>query len=232
MEEKSILENNDRQGHRKRLRERFIKGGLAGFHDYEVLELLISYCIPRKDTKPLAKKLLKRFKSVGAVLEAPENILRATEGIGESTAYFLRLVHEIGVKSLREDVIGREYIKSGNDIIRFCQKSIGGLRYEVFQVLFLSVAGELLAEEEIDRGTLTQAAVYPRKIIERAFYHNAAILVLVHNHPGKTLTPSLMDMEVTKKVKKAAEGVEISIWDHVIITSEGYLSFKESGLLI
>jgi len=225
------LDNNDTSGHRKRLRERFIKGGLTGFHDYEVLELIISYSIPRKDVKPLAKSLLKRFKSVGAVLEAPQNILMETEGVGKSTAYFLRLVHEVGVKSLKEGVIGREYIKSGDDIIRFCQKSIGGLRYEVFQVLFLSIAGELLAEEEIDRGTLTQAAVYPRKIIERAFYHNAAILVLVHNHPGKTLTPSLMDMDITKKIKKAAEGVEISIWDHIIITTEGYLSFKESGLL-
>lgn len=219
------------QGHRKRLRDRFVKGGLGGFHDYEILELVLSYCIPRKNVKPIAKELISRFKKVGTVLNAPVDKLKETEGVGEYSAFFLNLIHSVGVECLKENIMGKIYLTSYSEIISFCQKSIGGLRHEVFQVIFLTVSGELIAVENIHEGSLTQAVVYPRKVFERAFYHNAATLVLAHNHPGGNLVPSSFDLEITKKIQKAGEYLDISIFDHIIVTDEGYLSFADSGLL-
>ncbi len=219
------------KGHRNRLRERFAKTGLDAFQDYEILELILMYCIPRKDVKPIAKGLLKRFKKLSTVLETPAERLVDVDGVGERTALFLNLLHQTGVYCMKDALIGSLAMESFEDVICYCRQSLGGLKYEVFHVLFFSISGKMLASEDMHEGALTQSVVYPRKIIERAFYHNASILVLVHNHPGGSLVPSSADLDITDKISKVGGELDISVYDHIIVADGGFFSFKDSNLI-
>ena len=216
-------------GHRQRLREKFLKAGLSGLHDYEVVELLLTYAIPRMDVKPLAKNLVKKFKGLRGVLDASMEDLTSTPGMGEHSAGLIKLAKELGRAYLEEQVLGGDVMSSPKEVVDFLTIKLAGERVEKFLALFLSSKNEVLAIETINEGTINQTAVYPRKIIEHALRHNARSVIFVHNHPSGDSTPSKSDIRLTKELEDAARTVDILVHDHIIIGRNGHHSLRDSG---
>ena len=217
-------------GHRSRLREKFIKAQ-DSLADYEILELLLGYAIPRKDVKPLAKEMLVRFKNFGSVLEADMGELMAFDGVKENTAVFLKLIKETHVRSLKANVIKKTVLRSWDAIIDFCRVKIGRSKEEVLYLLWLNKQLELIEMEEHLKGTVDFAYVYPAEIVKRALGLRASYLILVHNHPTGKLKPSPEDIDTTNDIRNALFTVGISLFDHIIIGAEGHYSFKDKGIL-
>lgn len=218
-------------GHRKRLRERFQKSGLAGFHDYEMVELILTFAIPRRDVKPLAKTLIDRFGNLAALLDAPAEELKTIKGLGANTVIAIKLFKEIATEYLRVPIIGKNYLNSLHDVLNYCHHSIAGLRDEVFQVIYLNAKNEILTTERIQAGTVDQSAVYPRKVVEAVLRHNASALVFTHNHPSGDPTPSEADKKLTRHLVQVMQAIDVSVHDHLVIARDRYFSFRESGLL-
>jgi DNA repair protein RadC len=220
-------------GHRHRLRERFRKTGFEGFEDYEALELLLSYAIPRKDVKPVAKGLIRKFGGLRGVLDATHEELVMVEGIKENAATFIRAVKAAAGLYLRKGVAGMkvERITSTSALMDYLRAVMGGLRDEHFRALFLNSQNELIADEVIQEGTVNQSVVYPRKVMERALFHKASAIIFVHNHPSGRCRPSAEDRAITAELARVARGMGMSVHDHLIICKEGHYSFLEHGEL-
>lgn len=217
--------------HRKRLKEKFRKAGLDGFHDYEALELMLTYAIPRRDVKPLAKALLDKFEGIQGVLDAPLEELIVFPGLGEHSALLLKLSRECSDLYLKKKVVKKSRVCCAPDLINYCRVSMGGLKDEQFRVVFLNTQNEIIEIETIQEGTIDQSVVYPRKVMERALYHKAAALIFVHNHPGGKVRPSVADKEITGSLVTAATAMDIEVHDHIIVGKEGFFSFRDSGLI-
>jgi DNA repair protein RadC len=218
-------------GHRQRLRSRFLKGGAAALQDYELLELLLTYAVPRADVKPLAKDLLARLGSFTGILDAPAEALMAVPGLKESSATLVRLVKACAEYYLKEEVLKRQKIASLSSLVDYCRTSMGGLPDEQFRVIFLNSQNEIIAEEVVQEGTVNQTVVYPRKVLELALKHKATGLILVHNHPSGNLTPSAADQELTRSLVKASRALNLTVHDHLIISRQGYFSLAEKNML-
>lgn len=218
-------------GHKKRLKERFLKNGLEGMADYEALELILSLAIVRRDVKPVAKELMKRFGSFAAVLDAAPATLTSVDGIGENAAAAIHLIKEASTKYLRESSRKACIVSSPDALISYCKTAMKGLRDEQFRVIFLNTKNEIIDDEVLCEGTIDQTAVYPRKVIERTIHHAAASLIFVHNHPSGHPAPSSSDKELTKTLKEAAASIQVRVHDHLIIGKDTYYSFTEEGLL-
>jgi DNA repair protein RadC len=171
-------------GHRQRLRERFMAGGPAALADYELLELLLAFVIPRRDTKPLAKRLIAEFGSFAAAVSADPRRLEQVEGVGRQTAVMLKTVQAAAHRLARGQVVGRNAIGSWAQLMDYCQARIGHAGVEEFHVLFLDRKNNLIADEAQQRGTVDYAPVYPREVVKRALELGATALILVHNHPS------------------------------------------------
>jgi DNA repair protein RadC len=217
--------------HRKRLRERFRRTGFGGFQDYEALELLLTYAIPRRDVKPLAKELLRRFGSFQGVLDAPFEELAGVEGVKEKTATFIHALKGCAALYLREGVRMRGQISSTSALLDYCRVVMSGLKDEQFRAVFLNSQNEVIADEVIQEGTVNQSVVYPRKVMERALYHKASALICVHNHPSGNCKPSPDDKRLTAELVGIAKGLGLRVHDHLIICKTGYYSFLEHGLM-
>ena len=218
-------------GHRKRLREKFLKSGLAGFHDYEIVELLLSLGTPRKDCKPQAKEALKRFKTLRGVLEAPTEELQQIEGIGAHSAFGIKLVQEVAREFLKEKIIDKPVYKSAQEIFDYLYHSMRDLRKEVFKAIFLNSQNQILETEDLFEGTINSSAVSPREVVESALKNNAAALIFVHNHPSGNPEPSPSDKELTRDMVYAGSIMRIKVLDHIIIGDNRYFSFASEGLI-
>ena len=218
-------------GHRKNLRERFDRAGLEGFNDHEILELLLTYVIPFKDVKPAAHALLDRFGSVSKVLDAESSELMEIPGIKERSAVFFRLIREVAKKTMREAIPRAESLKNSAQVKEFLIREIGHEPRESFYVIFLNSQNHLIHHERLQQGTLNQTAVYPREIFEKALRLRAAALIFAHNHPSGVLQPSTEDVRLNQKLAEAAKLFQMSVLDHVIVSSEGHYSFHDAGLL-
>ena len=218
-------------GHRKRLREKFIKSGLAGFHDYEIVELLLTLGIPRRDCKQQAKEAIKRFKTLRGVLEAPVEELQQIEGIGSHSAFGIRLVQEIAREFLKEQVLDKPYCRSSREVFDYLYHSMRDLKKEVFKVMFLDSQNRVVKIEDLFEGTLNSSAIYPREIIQSAVKHNAAALIFVHNHPAGNPQPSDNDKQITQDLVFAGNIMQIKVLDHIIIGENRYFSFADAGLI-
>ena len=221
----------DHIGHRQRLKERFARQGLSGWHDYEVLELLLGYAIPRRDVKPLAKELLRNFETIKRVLDAPLDRLQGVAGMGPQSAQFLKLCRELLVVYLEQPDRQRQKVTSPEQIGELCRSRLEGLAEEQFLVLFLDNRHRLIASEVIHRGTVDMSVVYPRQVLTRALVHRAAALLVAHNHPGGSLTPSADDLNITQELKNAATTLDIRLLDHLIVAGCQVVSLKELGEL-
>ena len=207
-------------GHRRRLRIRFRDVGKGAVTDYELLELLLGYAIPRKDTKPLAKELIKEYGSLRRIFDESFEGLESREGIGEYTATLIKLVKACMGRCLepgRDDAV---VLDNPEAVIRYIQAEIGGERTEHFVLLCLNSAGKLIHTEYLCRGTVNMAHVYPREVFKTALARDASALILVHNHPSGTLTPSSHDERLTRSLTELGESLGIPVHDHIIVTRD------------
>jgi len=220
-------------GHRQRLRDRFLKTGLEGLGDHEVVELLLTLAIPRSDVKQPAKRLLQRFGSLRAILDAPEEELREVDGIGSVAPVALKIVRAAATLYLQQSAECQESVADSGCLADFWRMRIGRLSHEVFQVAYLDSAHRLLRDgiETIEEGTVDRAAVYPRRVIEAALRRGAAALVLAHNHPNGKVEPTEQDKLLTRAIVLAAEAVSLRIIDHLVISVDEVYSFKRAGML-
>ena len=219
------------KGHRQRLRERFEKNGSSAFSHHELLELLLTYSIPVKDIKPLAKKLLKRFGSLSGVLDADLSELRKIEGMGAISAILIGLIKELKVEYNAEKLRELEILPTSDDVSSFVKSNLAGKRDEQFMAIYLNNKNKVLDFEINAEGTVDQATVYPRKIIRKALENNASGLILAHNHPSGEPEPSSGDISLTRSLKTVCETMNIRLLDHVIVGKLGYFSFHGSGML-
>ncbi len=186
--------------HRKRVRKKYLKNGIAGWHDYEVLEFLLFFAVSRKDTKPISKELLKKFKTLSGVIDAPFDELRKVKGIGGNAASLMKLVREVSSLYLKRKVEGKSVFLSPGAVHDYLKVSMQGLRDEVFKVIYLDASNRFIESEIMSRGVVNKAAVYPRKIVENALKRNAVSVIISHNHPSGKLVPSNDDRRMTKMV--------------------------------
>ena len=220
-------------GHRQRLRERFLKSGLSGLADYEVVELLLMLAIPRGDVKQPAKALIKRFKNLRGILDAPAEELQATSGIGKVTPIALQIIRAAATLYLQQGCEERDSFADPSHLHDFWRMRLGTLKTEVFEVAYLDTAYRLLRDgvERLEEGTIDRATVYPRRVIEASLKREAAVIVLAHNHPNGQALPSKQDKILTRAIVLAAETVQLRVLDHLIVSAQEIFSFRREGLL-
>ena len=225
------MDKKHQKGHRERLRQRFINAGPGALHDYEIIELLLTYAIPLKDVKPIAKDLLLRFRNFQGVLDASYNELCEVKGVSSNSAALIRLIKETCSEYLAEKMKEKDALSSPEAVLDFAKMKISGLKDEAFLVIYLDIKNHVIDYEIISEGTIDQAVIYPRNIIRKAIFSNAAGLIVMHNHPSGICEPSKDDIKLTGAVRDAAKAVNIRIIDHVIVGKSGYFSFVREGLL-
>ena len=217
-------------GHRQRLRERFMLDN-AHLADYEFLELLLGYAIPRKDVKPVAKELLKRFSTLNGVMDASLDELVQVSEIGTTSAILIKIVRKMGTLYLGEKARERVQISCTEELINYCRSLFGGIKDEQFCVIYLTPQNRIIDMEMIAEGIVNQAVVYPRKVLEGALQKKASAIILVHNHPSGYLEPSSADIKLTRSIINAASVLNIAVHDHLIVGDSGAFSFREKGLM-
>ena len=199
--------------------------------DYELLEMVLFAALPRRDTKPLAKALLKRFGNFAEVIAAPRDRLREIPGVGDSVVSQLKIVEFAAARLAQTRVIGKPALSSWSALLDYCMAAMARAPSEEFRVLFLDRKNVLIADEVQARGTVDHTPVYPREIVKRALEHGATAIILVHNHPSGDPTPSKADIAMTREIAQAAKALKIVIHDHLVIGRGGHASFKSLGLL-
>lgn len=215
------------RGHRARLLERFVRGGLAGFHDYEIVELLLTYAIPRKDTKPLARRLLERYKSLNGILNATPEGLQEIDGVGRRVAHLFVLLREVMSICLQERCEKQPYVSKRRDVEEYLRFHYGLQKDEFVAVVLLDNGNHVIGTELVAEGTVNQCVVYPRVIVQKAIARGASSLILVHNHPGGTTDPSEADWQITTRLRQIGKLMDLPLVDHIIISRHGSVSLRE-----
>ena len=226
-----MTEQDPVTGHRKRLREKFLKSGLAGFHDYEIIELLLTLGAPRKDCKQPAKEVLKRFKTLRAALSASPQELQQIKGIGPNSTFGIKLVREVATEFLRQQIVDKPVYKSAREIFDYLYHSMRDLKKEIFKVIYLNAQNQIIDIADLFEGTVDSSAVSPREVMENAIKQNAGSLIFVHNHPSGDPEPSRHDKEITRGLVFAGNIMQIKVLDHIIIGGNQYFSFAAEGLI-
>ncbi|WP_291851428.1 DNA repair protein RadC [Bradyrhizobium sp.] len=218
-------------GHRERLRERFHGAGPEALSDYELLEMALFPALPRRDTKPLAKALLKTFGSFAEVIHAPVARLREVDGIGEASINQIKLLAAAANRVAKGEIKRKIALSSWNDVIDYCRSGMAFAAKEQFRLLFLDKRNQLISDEVQQTGTVDHTPVYPREVIKRALELSATALILVHNHPSGDPTPSQADIQMTKAIVDIATPLGISVHDHIIVGKNGHASLKGMRLI-
>ena len=217
-------------GHRKRLRDKFIQGGEKALADYEMLELLLFRCVPRRDTKPIARALLEEFGTLNKALGAELLALQNVKGVKEAIAIDLKIIDGTSKREWKSKIESYDLSKF-TQVIEYCEKVIGNQPIEQFRILFLDKKNMLIQDETHREGTIDETTVYPREIIKRALTLNASAMILVHNHPSGDPTPSRHDIDITHLIKQAASVFSIEVHDHIIVAGNEQLSMKKLELM-
>jgi DNA repair protein RadC len=231
MKKSEKLPEDIHQGHRKRLREKFLKSGLSGFHDYEIVELLLSLGTPRKDCKQAAKEAIKRFQTLRGVLEAPAEELQQIDGIGAHSAFGIKLVQEVAREFLKAKILEKPFYRSSQEVFDYLYHAMRGLKKEVFKVIYLNSQNQIIDTVDLSEGTVNSSAVSPREVIEGAIKSNSTALIFVHNHPSGNPEPSTNDKGLTRELVYASKLLRIKVLDHIIIGDNRYFSFAGEGLI-
>jgi DNA repair protein RadC len=221
------VEKNPAEGHRKRLLERYLQNGISSLHQHEILELLLTFVIPRKDTKPIARALIAHHKTVGGVINTPIDELVTIDGVGERSAALFPLIHDLIGICLNERYEKQDMVSHRRDVEEYLRFYFGQRRQEYVAALFLDNANHIIRTEILAEGTVNQCAVYPRIIIEKALRHGAASIILAHNHPGGGINPSEADWLITERLITVGKLLEIPLLDHVIICHHTVVSLRE-----
>ena len=220
-------------GHRQRLKERFKLGGGNDMADYEMLELLLTLSIPRRDTKPLAKALVKEFGSFAEVLFASDDKLMEFNGLKENTIIVFKIVREAALRMTWQKLSATEapILTSYDSIIEYCRAASGYKDREEFRIIFLNAKNRIIGEEVQQRGSVNAVAIHPREVMRSAVLKGAISLIIVHNHPSGDVTPSRADVDVTRRIEEALSAVDIKLIDHFIVSKNMVYSFNDHGLL-
>lgn len=219
----STARHNDHAGHRERLRKQFREQGGEGFHEHQLLELLLTYAIPQRDVNPLSHRLLKRFGSLSAVLRADAFDLMQEEGVGERTAVLLSLVGKLGPRAVYEPAEGQRILTSG-EAVPLCRALVGQSKREELWAITLNHGHRVIHTDKISSGTPSETPMYTRLVVECALRHGASGVLLCHNHPTGNAKPSPEDLEATGKVVRALEPLGITLYDHIIIAGKSAFS--------
>lgn len=218
-------------GHRDRLRQRFVDGGTDTLQDYELVELLLFMAVPRRDVKPLAKTLLKKFGSFPDLMNASLHDLTQIDGISKNTAIALKTVNAAAHRLMKQELMRKPVLNNWTRLMDYCHVTMAHEKREHFRILFLNKKNEMLADEIQGSGTVDHTPAYPREIIKRTLELGATAIILLHNHPSGDPKPSQADIEMTQAIIRAAQPFDIIIHDHIIIARTGYSSFKNMGLM-
>lgn len=224
-------QNINYSGHRGRLRERFLRSGLDGFLDYEIIELLLTLGTPRKDCKQPAKESIKKFKNLTSVLDSTIEDLQQIKGIGPSNAFGIKLFQAISERYSKEKIDPKVLLESPQKIFEFLREKIGKEKKEHFVILYFDTKNNLIFDE-ISIGTLNASLVHPREVFSKAILNNASYIVVAHNHPSGDPTPSSEDINTTKRLIDSGKLLGISVVDHIIVTKNNYSSLVELRLIL
>jgi DNA repair protein RadC len=221
----------DIAGHRARLRRRLIEQGADALLDYEIVEYLLALAIPRRDTKPLAKALLREFGGIGPLLSADPEALMRVPGVGEAAAAAIRIAHASALRLLRAPVQAQPVLSGWQALLDYLQADMAHIGVERVRVLHLNTRNMLIRDETISEGSIDQAAVHVREVIRRAIELGSASIILVHNHPSGDPSPSRQDIALTRQIIDAGSTLGVSVHDHVIIGAKGHASLRALGLI-
>jgi len=217
--------------HRARMRQKLLKTGPDGLADHELLEMALFLALPRRDTKPIAYRLLARFGSFANAIAAPAGEIASVEGMGEASAAALKIVQAAAQRLARAEVIGQPVLSNWDSLMDYLNTVMARERVEQFRVLFLDSRNRLIADEAQAKGTVNHTPVYPREVVRRALELQAAAIILSHNHPSGDPSPSRDDIVMTQQIVEAAKTLSITVHDHVIVGNGTWLSFRKEGLL-
>ncbi len=222
---------HDAAGHRARLRKRLLDGGAEALADHEVVEYLLMTAIPRKDVKPLARSLLRRFGSLAGVMNADTGALRNHPGMGETSAAAIKIVSLAARRLARQSVQHEQVLGSWQALLDYLHIDMAHLTVERVRVLYLNAQNRLIHDEHVTDGSIDEAAIHPREIIRRSLDLGATSLILVHNHPSGSPRPSAADINITNRIAEAGRLLGIIVHDHVIIGRDGHVSLRAEGLI-
>jgi DNA repair protein RadC len=218
-------------GHRKRIYERLINNGYETLLDYEIAELMLFLIFKRKDTKPLAKTLIKKFGTIDRILAATKSELLSIDGIGENSFNSIKIMDALVMASLKGRIAEKNVIECFDDVVKYCKIKMKNLLLEEFRILLLNGASEIIYEKTIHQGSIDFVNVCPREIVKKCIENGAKGLILIHNHPSGNPTPSANDVLTTKRIRAAIDVFNIILYDHIIIGGDRYVSFKNLKLL-
>jgi DNA repair protein RadC len=225
------LGGNDASGHRARLRKRLLEGGAEALADHEVIEYLLMTAIPRRDTKPIARTLLKQFGTLAGVFNADPAALARHPGMGETSAAALRIVALAARRLARTQATTQPVLASWQALIDYLTIDMAHLTVERVRVLYLDTKNRLIRDEHVADGSIDEASIHPREVIRRALDLGAVAIIIVHNHPSGSPEPSRADIQITNRIAEAGRLLGITVHDHVIIGREGHVSLKAKGLI-
>ena len=222
---------NDAAGHRSRLRARLLQAGGDALQDYELIEYLLALAIPRRDTKPLAKALLREFGGIGGLLSADSEALLRVDGVGETVVAALKIVQATSLRLLRSGIVEKPVLASWQALIDYLCADMGHITIERVRVLHLNAKNMLIRDEIISEGSIDQATVHVREVIRRAIDLGSSAIILVHNHPSGDPSPSRADIMLTRDIIDAGKRLNVAVHDHVIIGATGHSSMRALGLI-
>ncbi len=221
----------DNREHRERLRQKFLTAGMAAFHEYEAVEFLLTCAIPRRDVKPQAKALLRKFGSLRAIVDAEIGDLERISGVGKKSAIVIKFIKEFAAFYLMQKAKEKPQIACTSELLDFVRMAMGGKKDEEFCVIYLDAQNQIIEFETVQQGIANQAVVYPRQVLEKALRKKASALILAHNHPSGHVRPSDADIRLTRTIQETARALDILIHDHIIIGENRFFSFREEGMM-
>ncbi|ETI64167.1 DNA repair protein RadC [Sphingobium sp. C100] len=231
MAEQDAKVPHDGAGHRARLRQKLAESGGGALHDHELIEYLLALAIPRRDTKPLAKALLREFGGIGGLMTADWQAIARVPGMGDTSVAAIKIVQATALRMLRNEVAARPVLGSWQALLDYLRADMAFLGVERVRVLHLNSRNMLIRDDHMGDGSIDQAAIYTREVIKRAIDFGSAALILVHNHPSGSPEPSRQDIDVTRQIIEAGKRLGISVHDHIIIGAQGHVSLRAKGLL-
>lgn len=225
---------NKMSGHRERIRDKFKAYGLNSFSEKELLELLLTFTLPRVDTNEIAKKLLEKFNNIETILAVEkEEDFEDIKGLGKNSLIFFNIIRELSSRLYIDFLVKNDVltIKSKSAMLQFLRQKLSFVNIEEFYIAYIDSANHLIKFEKTFSGTLDKSAVYVREIVKNCLLNNAKAIILVHNHPSGETKPSNSDIQTTKLIKQALSYVEVIVYDHIIISKSSYFSFAENKII-
>jgi DNA repair protein RadC len=221
----------DGSGHRARLRRRLFEGGTDALHEHELVEYLLALALPRRDTKTLAKKLIRDFGGFGPLLAADAEAIVRIGDVSESAAAAIKIAQATAVRLLKSECEKKQMLGSWQALLDYLRADMAFLPVERVRILYLNAKNMLIRDEPLSDGSVDEAAVYVREVIRRALEYHATAIILVHNHPSGDPQPSQQDIRLTREIVDAGRPLRIQVHDHVIIGAKGHSSMRAMGLI-